>query len=38
MMGALSGLRLLLMKLMMLPLHSNELPIMPTLALSPSHH
>jgi len=37
-MGALSGLRLLLMKLMMLLLHSNELPMMPMLALSPSHH
>ena len=37
-MGALNGLCLLLMTLMMLLLHSNELMMMPMLALSPSHH
>jgi len=37
-MGALNGLRLLLMTLMMLLLRRNELTIMPMLALSPSHH
>jgi hypothetical protein len=37
-MGALNGLHPLLMTLMMLLLHSNELTMMPMLALSPSHH
>ena len=37
-MGALSGLRLPLMKMMLLLLYSNELTMMPMTALSPSHH